>query len=136
MNRFVVGFLFSGDRKKVVLIHKLKPLWQKNKLNGIGGKMVEGESPLDAMSREFLEEAGVEILDWEYVLKYYNEGSYEVFFFRHFSDDIYKTTQQEEEPLRIIPISTLPSNTVFNLRWLIPLCLDHYVRPPFEMKGG
>lgn len=136
MNRFVVGFLFSQDRRKVALIHKLRPPWQKNKLNGIGGKMEAGEEPLNAMTREFLEEAGVEIIDWEFVLRYHNENSYEVFFFRHFSDDIYKVTQQEEEPIRIIPVSILPSNTIYNVRWLIPLCLDHYVRPPFEMNGG
>ena len=36
------------------------------KLNGLGGEVEPGESPRGAMSREFLEEAGVDInpLDW------------------------------------------------------------------------
>ena len=136
MDKFVVGFLFSNERDKVLLIQKAKPAWQKNKLNGIGGKMKEGEEPIDAMIREFKEEAGIEITDWELMIKYFNPNAYEVFFFRYFSSEIYRTIQQETDPIRIIPVKKLPPNMIFNLRWLIPLCLDHYVRPPIEVSGG
>lgn len=56
-----LGFLFSPDLAKVALIRKASPAWQAGKLNGIGGKAEPGETSLDAMSREFREEAGLDI---------------------------------------------------------------------------
>ncbi len=60
----VVGFLFSEERDKVVLIKKTHPEWQKGKLNGVGGKVQPGETPYAAMVREFKEEAGLNITGW------------------------------------------------------------------------
>lgn len=60
MKHYVLGFAFTptfGD--EVVLIRKLKPEWQAGKLNGVGGSIEEGESPSQAMAREFEEEAGL-----------------------------------------------------------------------------
>lgn len=54
--RYVLGFLFSEDGSRVLLIWKNRPAWQAGKLNGIGGKIEDGEQPLDAMKREFVEE--------------------------------------------------------------------------------
>lgn len=60
--KYVLGFLFSGINKDAVsLIRKAKPEWQEGKLNGLGGKIEAGETPRQAMSREFFEEAGVDI---------------------------------------------------------------------------
>lgn len=64
----VVGYIFSNDMQKVVLIEKDKPDWQAGKWNGVGGKMndVDGGFPSHTMSRECLEETGVSIApeDW------------------------------------------------------------------------
>lgn len=62
--RMVVGFLFSPDFKYVALIKKNKPEWQFGRFNGIGGKLEAGETGLQAMRREFHEEAGLQIADW------------------------------------------------------------------------
>lgn len=62
--RYVVGFLFSDDRKQVALIHKRRPGWQAGRLNGVGGKIESGETPAAAMHREFAEEAGVWGVQW------------------------------------------------------------------------
>jgi 8-oxo-dGTP pyrophosphatase MutT (NUDIX family) len=56
--RYVAGFMFDVANKQVALIRKTKPAWQAGKLNGIGGKIEDGESPEAAMVREFLEETG------------------------------------------------------------------------------
>lgn len=61
---YVVGFLFSTNKKEVVLIKKNRPDWQKGLLNGIGGH-IEDETPLEAMKREFLEETGLKIEYWK-----------------------------------------------------------------------
>ncbi len=58
---YVAGFLFEPYMERVVLIQKEKPTWQKGRLNGVGGKMELGETPLQAMQREFREETGLDI---------------------------------------------------------------------------
>jgi 8-oxo-dGTP diphosphatase len=56
--RYVLGFCFDFGYHNVLLIEKSHPAWQAGKLNGIGGKIEEGESPSKAMAREFREETG------------------------------------------------------------------------------
>lgn len=135
INRYVVGLLFSSNREMVAMINKLKPDWQKNRLNGISGKIGEGETPIQAMIREFKEETDTEIEDWTLILRYSDENNYEVYFYRCFSDKIWDIRSPTEESVRLIPVKTLPSNVIYNMRWIIPLCLDHYVRPPIEIEG-
>jgi 8-oxo-dGTP pyrophosphatase MutT (NUDIX family) len=60
---YVLGFYFSEDLDKVLLILKNRPPHLANKLNGVGGKLEERETELDAMVREFKEETGVTTLD-------------------------------------------------------------------------
>lgn len=56
MKKYVLGFLFSRDFTRVVLIKKNRPSWQADKLNGIGGKVEDSDtSSLAAMIREFRE---------------------------------------------------------------------------------
>lgn len=55
---YVLGIMFSEDEKKVLTIWKNRPSWQLNKLNGVGGKLEDGETPIQAMNREFSEETG------------------------------------------------------------------------------
>jgi 8-oxo-dGTP pyrophosphatase MutT (NUDIX family) len=62
---YTLGFLFSEDKQRIVLIEKQHPEWQKGLLNGVGGKLEPGETALDCMVREFFEETGVYIPNWE-----------------------------------------------------------------------
>lgn len=55
---YVLGFMFNEDESKVLLIMKNRPAWQAGKLNGVGGKIEAGETPIQAMEREFAEETG------------------------------------------------------------------------------
>ena len=61
--RYVLGFLFDDDFKRVLLILKDHPDWQRGLFNGIGGHINKGEDPGDAMHREAMEEADVDA-DW------------------------------------------------------------------------
>lgn len=61
---YVVGFAFD-TRSRVALIRKNRPAWQAGRLNGIGGHVDPGETPDDAMSREFHEETGTRLHGWE-----------------------------------------------------------------------
>ena len=62
----VLGFLFNYNYEQVVLVKKNRPSWQNRFLNGVGGKIEDGESSLQAMRREFEEEAGLQVLAWKY----------------------------------------------------------------------
>jgi len=65
MTNYVLGFAFDG-RGRVALARKTHPEWQAGKLNGVGGEMREGETGLEAMRREFREEAGVSLEYWSH----------------------------------------------------------------------
>jgi 8-oxo-dGTP diphosphatase len=122
--QYVVGFLIRVNIQKqgyeVALIQKNRPAWQKGKWNGIGGHIEVGETPLEAMKREFNEEAGVLSERWEqYCTVYYSDAI--IHFFRNFGDlDIQTKT---DEIVFWQPLDKLTDNVIPNLHWLIPLSL-------------
>jgi 8-oxo-dGTP diphosphatase len=133
MQLYVCGFLFSHDRTHVTLIRKNRPAWQKGKLNGLGGKIEPGETPLQAMQREFLEEAGVSIQDWHEAVTLRGDPSpadpkgWQGHFFRAFAPPALRLQDlhpQTDEQIEIHPVHPLPKDTIPNLHWLIPLLLD------------
>ena len=116
---YVVGFLFNNSGK-VALIQKNRPEWQRGKLNGIGRHIESGETPYQAMCREFNEEAGDYIEKWEqYCSVEYPEAI--IHFFRLFGD--YTAETKTDEMVSWYPIANLPDITIPNLYWLIPLAL-------------
>jgi len=127
MISYTVGFLFSTDADpRVVLIKKTHPDWQAGKLNGIGGKMAMTESPLECMIREFKEEAGVEIKNWEHFATITDKINFEVYFFRAFHPMylLMECRTMTDEEIWTSCVSQLPHNVIENLKWLIPLALS------------
>ncbi len=121
---YVNGFLFSPDKKKIVLIRKQRPDWQKFKLNGIGGRIEQGETPIDAMKREFMEEAGLEIDNWHNFSKMEGE-EWVVYMYVSSSDEYtkaYSKTDEEVEIHYVFDIANL--DVIPNLKWLIPMSID------------
>jgi 8-oxo-dGTP diphosphatase len=57
-----LGYVFSPDRKLVLLIHRNRRRDDTHygKYNGLGGKLDRGEDVVAGMRRELLEEAGLE----------------------------------------------------------------------------
>lgn len=129
MTEYVVGFVFNEDRNLVVLIEKRRPIWQKNSLNGVGGHIEIDELPIDAMIREFSQEADLNIPKdkWSLFATGVNESnSDKVYFFKAFVDLTGKIHTATDEPVYIIPIDQLKDyKKVYNLDWLIPLALDN-----------
>lgn len=129
MQTYACGLLFSPDRTRVLLIRKRRPAWQAGKLNGLGGKIEPGESPLEAMRREFREEAGLDIADWQEVLALSgpdDAGSgvgWRGHFFRAFGD-LDAAQPMTDEQLERHPVHALPRDLIPNLHWMIPLMLD------------
>lgn len=128
MQQYVAGFMFSENMDVVALVRKARPDWQAGKLNGIGGKIEPGETPIEAMRREFREETGVDREAWEPFVRLFREGVYEVFFFVAYSDKVYNAfTQTDEEIVTRCALGTMDwivKEGVPNLRWLVPLAAD------------
>jgi 8-oxo-dGTP diphosphatase len=128
---YVCGFMFDEAYRMVVLILKSKPAWQLGKFNGIGGSIEAGETPDQAMIREFFEETGLktEASEWTEICHYINPEVYEVHFFRSFSDQIWEvsTTAPEEGEVSVCRLNPLPTNVISNLNWLIPMALDEHL---------
>lgn len=114
-------------RDEVLLIRKRRPRWQEGLLNGVGGHIELGESPAEAMAREFHEETGLQLEpeDWRQFCRLTSPRGI-VYFFRHTA--IYDLRPAAEtftdEPVEWWPAQSLPINVVANLRWLIPMALD------------
>ncbi len=120
---YVAGFLFNEPRDEVALIKKEKPEWQKGRLNGIGGKIEPGESPIEAMIREFKEETNVDVVKWREFTKLNHSGNIVHFFISHGSHvPLEKTTIEEVGWYKIDELRHLP--IINNLKWLIPFGLD------------
>lgn len=56
MREYVLGFLTNPSLSRVLLIQKARPAWQFGLLNGVGGAIEPGETPEQAMIREYEEE--------------------------------------------------------------------------------
>lgn len=118
--KYVLGFAFNELRSEVLLILKLRPEWQKGFLNGIGGKIEEDETPIEAMNRECFEETGLN-LHWIY--KSFMEGTeFKCHIFYDYTDQIYSCQQKEDEILKIYSIFRVlqRDNLLNNLYWLLP----------------
>lgn len=128
MTKYVCGFLFDKALDLVVLIEKINPSWQKGLWNGVGGKIEAGETPLQAMTREFKEEAGLEINDWtQYCTLRGPEFEVHFFFTKMDASKVSEVRAITAERLGIWSIAKalmwsfplLP-----NIRWLLPMALS------------
>lgn len=120
---YVLGFLFNRTGTEVLLIHKRRPDWQRNKFNGIGGHIEEGETPEAAMARECHEESGLQLDDWQPVCVLSGKG-FEVHVFMAHEEFIGLAMSASDEPIDSFQITNLPYAVIPNVRWLIPMCLS------------
>ena len=126
VERMVVGFAFTSDRKSVILIRKERPDWQKGKLNGVGGHIEQGEHPNKAMEREVEEETGVHIRAERWTRVVMMEGQdWNVMFFRCILTNLDRHHIQTMTDEAVVEVQCdIPGGMITNLSWLLPLCLD------------
>lgn len=115
---YVVGFAFRSNGK-VVLIEKRRPDWQAGKLNGVGGHVEKGETMRQAMLREFEEEAGARVHNWEHFATVTDATNWSVYFFGTITN--LPVSSVTDERIMEFPCRDLPRNVVPNLHWLIPM---------------
>lgn len=125
---YVLGLVFSKDLKKILLIKKEHPNWQKGKLNGIGGHVEKFENEKCAIIRELEEEADIASNDndWkEFAVLEGSEFSVTCYLSNtiYFEDFISKT----DEIVSIYNVNDIISGvyeSIENLKWLILLAVD------------
>ena len=135
MQHYVCGLLFDDyddyydGSHRVALLQKLKgPDYMIGKWTGVGGKVEENEIPHNAMTREFIEEAGVVYENWDLFLTLYSQDrDAVVHFFRAFSSfHLNQVKTQEEEQVEVFALRNIPgkSDLMENLNWIIPMALS------------
>jgi 8-oxo-dGTP diphosphatase len=137
MTHYVVGFAFNEDGTSVVLIKKNKPAWQAGKFNGVGGKIEEGETPAEAMVREFKEETGVDTLEanWTH-FSVLNGEDCSVNCFCTFDNASYNASSCTSEYVCVVRMDYIKEfPTIPNLAWLIPMALQTKTDPNFGFAG-
>lgn len=135
MIKYVAGFLFDEDGDRVALILKNRGTYSvTGKWNAIGGKrnmMATGqiENSTVAMQREFIEETGVDVQDWQPFLLLRpkrNNPEWQVDFFHAFNTKkLSQVKTMESELVMIWNLNKLP-DVVSNLKWIIPMAFIHH----------
>lgn len=119
MTNYVLGFI--TDRKRVLLIKKNRPEWQQGLYNGVGGKVLENESPESAMVREAKEETNLDIIKWTKIdtLEYPDNEVilhlFEATVSKKFLSS-YKTNT--DELVRLFKLDKLPKNNVSDVPYI------------------
>jgi 8-oxo-dGTP diphosphatase len=134
---YVCGFMADDSGRLVALVRKARPAWQAGRLNGVGGKVEAGETPAQAMVREFSEETGHATAegDWTLRVRLAFDGGRIDFFAARAAGPLAMPDTLPVEPVGWFPIFELPQLAVIpNLRWLIPLCLDPDIAGPVELR--
>ena len=124
--QYVCGFLFNTTGDYVVLIKRRESrVYRPGCWNGVGGHVEPGETPLQAMQREFKEEAGLEISDWKKFATLATdcgESLIHLFYSEQSTDMIYRVTTETDELVRPIALKSLPSlPRIPNLAFLISM---------------
>jgi len=134
---YVVGLAFNDLETSVLLIEKNRPDWQSGYLNGIGGKIENGESAVESMIREFKEETGLDIDKWEEIATVTGYDNH-VTFFKAVDNSIYQARSMTDEEVVLINCDEelYECNLIYNLKWLIPLSLDNETIKPINFNQG
>jgi 8-oxo-dGTP diphosphatase len=127
LKRYVLGFAFDPYLHNVTLIRKTRPEWQKDRMNGVGGHIEEGELSCEAMRREFGEETGTqEDIHWvQYAVLH--GVDWEVDIYRAILDTLpHVAFTTEEGVIWQVPVTDLKNWPVLpNLLYLIPMAINH-----------
>lgn len=119
---YVVGFMFNPAENVVLLIRKNRPSWQVGKLNGIGGRVEDGESAEQAMRRKCVEEVGLDCDSWKRFCTLSDERGWTIHFLWTVGPVRNASAMTDEQP-EVVNVCCLPFDVIPNLKWLIPMAL-------------
>lgn len=126
MKTFTLGFIFDTSGEKVLLVHKQKPEWQVGRINGIGGKIEEGETPVACIARETKEEACLDIPESEWIFLGTIQTDEWIMhtFMATYGGPLDDAQKGDYEEVEWFAVNALPKECIGNLKWLIPFGLE------------
>lgn len=131
MISYVLGFAFTKDRSKVVLMQKKRPEAIAGLYTAPGGKIEENELGISAVVREFEEETGVIINYWKNEFKI-TGPDYTIEVFSAFNDEILNAQSKTDEDVVVCDVNTVSTmKCTSDTKWIVPLILD-----PAHMVGS
>ena len=129
---YVTGFLFDETLENVLLISKTMPVWQKGRLNGVGGKIEKNELARQAMIREFKEETDLDFTQWKrFGVLSPLHGDIFLYVGKSTLSFITSFKQTTEELPVVASVSKILEphnmNTVPNVKWLLPMAINSLI---------
>lgn len=137
--QYVNGFLFDPTLRHVVLMRKNKPVQQEGLLNGIGGKIEKGETPLEAMIREFKEETGMSVKNWQHFATLKWKGSHHpkgaVMHLLCTTGNVFAARSVTAEQVGVYSVNDVMDmpDTLFNLRWIVQMGRARFFGDQFDI---
>lgn len=137
---YVAGFAWYKDHVWLKKSMNKGPATVRGLWNAIGGQIESDETPLQAIVREFEEEAGVRVEDWtlKVVLTRTNADSMVYFFSCELTSEWpqpFPRASRTRHPLGLFdPLDGGSLFMVPNLLWLIPLSRDRTVVFPVHIQ--
>ena len=114
----VLGFLFSPDLRRVILVRR------SGRWHGPGGRVDRGELPSEAVRRIFGEAVGLDVRDWVRfaVLTGVDEGVYKRLHYFYAVSPLTGRATPSGEQVRVLEVSGLPSaGTHVGVDWIVVL---------------
>ena len=148
VTHYVLGFALEAGRPypwgAVLLIRKQRPEWQRGFLNGLGGHVETGETALEAIRREFREEAGGMVEKWTHqvVLKDVEHDAHVDVFHAFLARADLEMLAQFQPPggeslqLHVVEYALRTQRCIPNLAWLIPIQYARDMVPPVIVWGS
>lgn len=134
MKNYTLGFIFTSALDRVLLVHKINPEWQAGKVNGVGGKIEEGEDPITCIVREVGEETGLitSADQWIHLGEMGSDAWRMYVFTLVYDGDIGDAKSADKEKVEWFNSNALPQNILSNLSWLVPLAIDRIRHQEFH----
>lgn len=133
MTEYTLGLVFTHTFRELLLITRGEHAFHTNKSNGLGGKIIIGESPVECIVREVKEESGIETKEsqWKF-MGVINGITWKVWVFSTSVEKKVDFPTISEGTLRWHPSDALPENRVTNLTWIIPFVLEKWKDPTLQ----
>lgn len=137
MSFYCLGFAFASGNRKVLLVRKSHPDWQKGSFNAPGGSVQPHEKCSEAMVREFKEETGFDTKEADWALKIVcvspeTPTTYELRVYHYVGPalpDKSPPAGRPDEPCAWLSVPMLDAyKTVGGVPWMIPMLLDKDIR--------
>lgn len=125
--KYVVGLVFDNT-KRVMLIKKNRPDWQKGYFNGVGGEIKQNEKPIDAIKRECKEESDLYINNWTEYKKTIFDNGVVLYYYCSLTTEkkLNEFKSKTDEIISIFDSNNIPENTHKDIKDFIKDFISRY----------